>query len=78
MKKIILLTGLLLFGCQVFAFNIVYPSKNDVIINAKSTFFVGSSDKPLKINGQDVPLHPTGAFAYVVNLNTGANTFVKK
>ena len=76
MKKIILLTGLLLFGCQVFAFNIVYPSKNDVIINAKSTFFVGSSDKPLKINGQDVPLHPTGAFAYVVNLNTGANTFV--
>lgn len=76
MKKIILLTGLLLFGCQAFAFNIVYPSKNDVIINAKSTFFVGSSDKPLKINGQDVPLHPTGAFAYVVNLNTGANTFV--
>ena len=76
MKKIILLTGLLLFGCQAFAFNIVYPSKNDVIINAKSTFFVGSSDKPLKINGQDVPLHPTGAFAYVVNLNTGSNTFV--
>ena len=76
MKKIILLTGLLLFGCQAFAFNIVYPSKNDVIINAKSTFFVGSSDKPLKINGQDVPLHPTGAFAYVVNLNTGANTFI--
>ena len=58
MKKIILLMGLLLFGSQVFAFNIVYPSKNDVIINANSTFFIGSSDKPLKINGQDVPLHP--------------------
>ena len=76
MKKIILLMGLLLFGSQVFAFNIVYPSKNDVIINANSTFFIGSSDKPLKINGQDVPLHPTGAFAYVVNLKAGENTFV--
>ena len=76
MKKFILLMGLLLFGSQVFAFNVVYPSKNDVIINANSTFFIGSSDKPLKINGQDVPLHPTGAFAYVVNLNTGENTFV--
>ncbi len=76
MKKFILLMGLLLFGSQVFAFNVVYPSKNDVIINANSTFFIGSSDKPLKINAQDVPLHPTGAFAYVVNLNTGENTFV--
>lgn len=76
MKKLFLLTGLLLFGCQAFAFNIVYPAKNDVIINSNSTFFVGSSDKPLKINGQDVPLHPTGAFAYVVNLNKGSNTFI--
>ena len=46
------------------------------ILISNSTFFIGSSDKPLKINGQDVPLHPTGAFAYVVNLNTGENTFV--
>ena len=30
----------------------------------------------MKVNGQDVPLHPTGAFAYVVNLNAGENTFV--
>ncbi len=76
MKRIILILGLLLSGSQVFAFNVVYPCKNDVIINANSTFFIGSSDKPLKVNGQDVPLHPTGAFAYVVNLNAGENTFV--
>ena len=76
MKRIILILGLLLSGSQVFAFNVVYPCINDVIINANSTFFIGSSDKPLKVNGQDVPLHPTGAFAYVVNLNAGENTFV--
>ena len=76
MKKLIILMGLLLIGSQCFAFNIVYPKRNDVIINANSTFFIGSSDKPLKINGQDVPLHPTGAFAYVVDLNIGSNTFI--
>lgn len=76
MKKLVLLFGLIVFGSQAFAFDIVYPAKNDVILNSSSTFFIGSSDKPLKINGQDVPLHPTGAFAYVVNLNNGANTFV--
>ena len=76
MKKLVLLFGLIVFGSQAFAFDIVYPAKNDIILNSSSTFFIGSSDKPLKINGQDVPLHPTGAFAYVVNLNNGANTFV--
>ncbi len=76
MKKIFLLMGLLLLGNNVLAFDVVYPAQNDVIINANSTFFIGSSNKPLKINGQNIPLHPTGAFAYVVNLNTGANTFV--
>ena len=76
MKKLFLLLGLIVFGNQVFAFDIVYPAKNDIILNSNSTFFIGSSDKPLKINGQEVPLHPTGAFAYVVNLNNGANTFI--
>ncbi len=76
MKKIFLLLGLLLIGSQSFAFDIVYPKKNDVLINANSTFFIGSSNSPIKINGEDVPLHPTGAFAYVVPLNSGANTFV--
>ncbi len=76
MKKFVVLFGLILLGNNCFGFDVVYPKKNDVIINAKSTFFIGSSDKPLKINGQDVPLHPTGAFAYVVNLNNGSNTFI--
>lgn len=65
----------LLIGCQAYGFDIVYPKKTTVTVNAKSTFFIGSSDKPLKINGQDVPLHPSGGFAYVVNLNNGENKF---
>ena len=78
MKKFILLMGLLLFGSQVFAFNIVYPSKNDVIINANSTFFIGSSDpkKVLTVNGDVVKVHSSGGFAYVVLLNEGENKFV--
>ncbi len=76
MKNLFLLFGLLLIGTQVYAFDIVYPKQNDVVINANSTFFIGSSSKPLKINGQNVPLHPSGAFAYVVPLKNGANTFV--
>ena len=75
MKKFILLLGLILLGSECFAFSIVYPKRNDVTINAKSTFFIGSSDKPLKINGQNVPIHPSGGFAYVVNLIDGKNVF---
>lgn len=75
MKKFILLLGLILLGNVCFSFDVVYPKKNDVTINAKSTFFIGSSDKPLKINGQNVPLHPSGGFAYVVNLVEGKNVF---
>lgn len=51
MKKLVLLFGLIVFGSQAFAFDIVYPAKNDIILNSNSTFFIGSSDKPLKING---------------------------
>lgn len=65
-----------MLGTKCFAFDIVYPKKNSVSINAKSTFFIGSSKTPLKINGKEVPLHPSGGFAYVVNLNEGENTFV--
>lgn len=75
MKKLLLLLGLIVLGCEAFAFNIVYPKKSDVTINAKSTFFIGSSDKPITVNGVDVPLHPTGAFAYVINLSEGKNVF---
>ena len=76
MKKFILLVCLFLIPTKCFAFNIVYPAKNDVTINSKSTFFIGSSDTPLKINGNDVPRHISGGFAYVVNLENGTNTFV--
>lgn len=76
MKKLLLLLGLVLIGSQVFAFDVVYPKKNDVVINAKSTFFIGSSNAPLTVNGENVPIHPSGAFAYVVPLNNGSNTFV--
>lgn len=75
MKKFVLLLGLILSVNSSSAFEIVYPKKNDVTINANSTFFIGSSDCPLKINGQDVQLHKTGAFAHVVKLNNGTNTF---
>lgn len=75
MRKLFILLSLFLLGSGCFAFDIVYPKKNDVTINAKSTFFIGSSDKPLKINGQNVPIHPSGGFAYVVNLVEGKNVF---
>ena len=75
MKKYILLLGLILSANSCLAFNIVYPKSNETTINSNSTFFIGSSDKPLKVNGQEVPLHKTGAFAYVVNLENGSNTF---
>ncbi len=74
MKKIILFL-ILILGSQCFAFDIVYPKKNDVTINSNSTFFIGASKTPLKINSQEVPLHETGAFAYVVDLAEGQNIF---
>ena len=77
MKKYVLLFGLVLSlsANNCFAFDVVYPKRTETTINSNSTFFIGSSDKPLKINGQNVPLHETGAFAYVVNLENGSNTF---
>ena len=74
----ILLSLLILFMCAnyTYAFDIVYPKKHDVSINAKSTFFIGSSKNPVQINGENVPLHETGAFAYVVDLKNGKNTFI--
>ena len=74
-KKICILLFVLFFGIETFAFDIVYPKKNNVTINASSTFFIGSSSEPLKINGQDVPVHESGGFAYVVDLKQGENTF---
>lgn len=79
MKKLAFVLIVLLLTFQgVFALEIVYPKKNLVVINAKSTFFIGSArtDIPLKINGQNVEVHPSGGFAYVVNLNDGKNIFL--
>ena len=75
MNKFLILLGLIIIGSEVYSFDIVYPKKCNVTINAKSTFFVGSSDTPLTINGQEVPRHSSGGFAYVVNLKDGSNTF---
>lgn len=63
---------------QVFALDVVYPRKNQVTINSASTFFIGSSKVgvPLTVNGEYVRVHPSGGFAYVVNLRDGKNTFV--
>ena len=73
------LCGLIVLLCaqNAFALDVVYPKKNAVVINAKSTFFIGSSDpkKTLTINGTTVNIHPSGGFAYKIQLNTGKNTF---
>ncbi|MBO6087231.1 N-acetylmuramoyl-L-alanine amidase [bacterium] len=76
MQKIFIILFLLILGAECFAFDIVYPKKNNVVINAKSAFFIGSSKTPFTINGKNVPLHPSGGFAYVVDLKEGDNTFV--
>ena len=76
MHKIFTVLFLLMFGCNCLGVDIVYPKKNNVTINAKSTFFIGSSKTPFTINGKNVPIHPSGGFAYVVDLAEGENTFV--
>ena len=76
MKKLFFLLIVLSIANQCYAFDIVYPKKTNVTINAKSTFFIGSSKSPLKVNGSSVSIHPSGGFAYVVPLKEGQNTFV--
>lgn len=81
MKKILTLSILVLLSflftlSKSLSFEVVYPKMNDVTINSKSTFFIGSSDVPLKINGENVLLHESGGFAHVVNLKDGQNVFI--
>lgn len=78
MKKLLYLLPLLVLTQGVYAFDVVYPKKNIVTINSPTTFFVGSSDKPLTINEKKVDIHPSGGFAYFVDLNEGQNTFELK
>lgn len=56
-------------------FEIVYPKSKNAIINSNSTFFIGHSDTPITINGEDVPTVENGGFAYVVKLSQGKNIF---
>ena len=75
MKKLIILFFALIFNQCVFALDVVYPKKNCVTINSPTTFFVGSSKESLNINGKNVELHNTGAFAHFVELSYGENIF---
>ena len=73
-----LLLFLIFAGNVVFGFQIVYPKKQNVVINSDKTFFIGNekTDKTLKINNSDVKLHNSGGFKHVVKLNYGNNVFV--
>lgn len=77
--KIYILTLLaMLIMPSAYALDVVYPKKNEVTISSPSTFFIGNSDtgKTLTINGEIVPVHKSGGFAYPVKLDIGVNEFV--
>ena len=59
------------------AVEIVYPKTNPVKIDSASTFFIGSANPSeiLIINGIQVKVSPSGAFAQVVDLDVGINNF---
>lgn len=78
MKRLFLIALLLFFGQETFALEIVYPKKNNVQINAKSTFFIGNSKEQVTINDNVVPIVEDGGFAYVVPLKVGENVFTIK
>ena len=76
MKKVLILL-FISFAVQAQAFEIVYPKKNNVVINADKTFFIGNEKNGnLEINGEDVKIHPSGGFKHTVLLNEGENKFV--
>lgn len=79
MKNYILTSLLLmLMAPSVCALEVVYPKQKEVTIKSPKTFFVGNAkvNEPLKINGTIVPVHKSGGFAHVVDLNCGTNEFV--
>lgn len=78
MRYYILTLLVMLITQSAYALDVVYPKKTDVIISSPSTFFIGNADadKALLINGEIVPVHKSGGFAYVVKLNAGVNEFV--
>ena len=76
MKNIILIFALFVLGSQVFGVEVFYPKYPNVQINSERTFFIGNSDVEVKINGKVIQRNLQGAFAYVVPLELGENTFV--
>lgn len=56
---------------------LVEPVKADVKVKAARNFIVGSTCKTcnLTINGKEVKVYPTGAFAYELNLKPGDTAF---
>ncbi len=75
MKNLWVLFLFLFISQTALGFEIVYPKTKNPVINSPTTFFIGSSKTPVKINGQNVLLHRTGAFAYFVKLPSNVNTF---
>lgn len=79
MKRLFLLISIFLITeLSCGALEIIYPKKTPAVINSASTFFIGSTNpnEVLKINGVEVKLGPNGAFAQVVPLVFGKNSFL--
>lgn len=83
MKRFNLTLGLALLLSSTTIFSpvnsaeIVYPKSSNVVINSPETFFIGNEapENSLKINGEDVSIHPSGGFWHVVKLDYGENKF---
>jgi len=56
---------------------LVEPNKTEINVKAARQFIVGSTCKTcnLTINGKEVKVYPTGAFAYELNLKPGDSVF---
>lgn len=78
MKKILATILCFVTGQICYSLDVVYPKKTNVTINAPTTFFVGSASNNLTVNGQNVKVHPSGGFAYFVELKEGSNEFELK
>ena len=76
--KILLLASLLCkISLPTTATEIVYPKSNNVTITSDKTFFIGNEcpSKELKINSENVNIHPSGGFLHPVKLEYGENIF---
>ena len=83
MKKNIIFTVLALLYTSISAFahiDVVYPTKQESVINSASVFFIGNTTKNAKftINSENVKLWDDNFFVHVVPLNYGKNTIKLK